>query len=741
MSTTILPIKIDGKIETTLMKPSIFKNIDISQHLRSNILKTNLNCNHLEKDNYYYCLTCKISFCNECKKIIEHKNHIVLNKNNFYDLDEDFFTDIDNNIKISLNLEKNKEEYINILEKNIDLIHKKINEIKNLKIKEINDLFLNTGKNLSKFYENFCNFKELTLNYFQKNKKFFNINFKENNNDKENTIFLMNFEIINLIDNKNLETYNYLNNLKKEFDNYKKSINEQSQLIINNISALCNLFIPNNKPDDLYWEIKQRIKSYNNQIITFQKTLCNVMNKDGNLNSINDLINIIDSKNKKGINFIINQDFFINNSKKYNSKNTVRSNSSKKIFNRNINLNNNSNNCKINSNSIYKSSLTINESNNSNKQSHKNIITNNIIFNNLNNNNVSKTKPNNNSIKYYNKLNKIKRIVCSNSLNSSMNDLKILNYEDIILENENTRRYFSHSIIDLYNRLFTIHSKKNLELNTKVYNDSNIKHFIFHESIKPIINSNNIIIYDNSNLSYSKITIDLNKEKHGYEKFPEGCRHILINKKLYICGGVDSLGNSLNIVLLYDLKTGEIKRISNMILPHSYFSIEYLDNYDCFIILGGKDTKGVEIFDLYTKKFSRLPDLNYCRCDISIYFDQYNNEVYAMFGLLNITNVKNNSEIIEILELKDISSGWIKLDYYKESGCDLKNTHVKVVPFTRNKLLIYGGNKPRFNNKIFAIFMIDKNEMIKVDKRMLEEIKLEEKKIKDINKIINNLDN
>ena len=546
----------------------------------------------------------------------------------------------------------------------------------------------------------------------------------------------MNFEIINLIDNKNLETYNYLNNLKKEFENYKKSINEQSQLIINNISDLCNLFIPNNKPDDLYWDIKQRIKSYNNQIITFQKTLCNVMNKDGNLNSINDLINIIDSKNKKGINFIINQDFFINNSKKYNSKNTVRSNSSKKIFNRNINLNNNSNNCKLNSNSIYKSSLTINESNNSNKQSHKNII-----FNNLNNNNVSKTKPNNNSIKYYNKLNKIKRIVCSNSLNSSMNDLKILNYEDIILENENTRRYFSHSIIDLYNRLFTIHSKKNIELNTKVYNDSNIKHFIFHESIKPIINSNNIIIYDNSNLSYSKITIDLNKEKHGYEKFPEGCRHILINKKLYICGGVDSLGNSLNIVLLYDLKTGEIKRISNMILPHSYFSIEYLDNYDCFIILGGKDTKGVEIFDLYTKKFSRLPDLNYCRCDISIYFDQYNNEVYAMFGLLNITNVKNNSEIIEILELKDISSGWIKLDYYKESGCDLKNTHVKVVPFTRNKLLIYGGNKPRFNNKIFAIFMIDKNEMIKVDKRMLEEIKIEEKKIKDINKIINNLDN
>ena len=140
MSSTISPIKIDGKIETTLMKPAIFKNIDISQHLRSNILKTNLNCNHLEKDNYFYCLTCKLSFCEECKKINEHKNHIVLNKNNFYDLDQDFFIDIDNIIKSTLNLKNCKEEYINILEKNIDLIHKKINEIKDLKIKEINKL-------------------------------------------------------------------------------------------------------------------------------------------------------------------------------------------------------------------------------------------------------------------------------------------------------------------------------------------------------------------------------------------------------------------------------------------------------------------------------------------------------------------------------------------------------------------------------------------------------------------------
>ena len=106
----------------------------------------------------------------------------------------------------------------------------------------------------------------------------------------------------------------------------------------------------------------------------------------------------------------------------------------------------------------------------------------------------------------------------------------------------------------------------------------------------------------------------------------------------------------------------------------------------------------------------------------------------------NITNLKNNnSEIIEVLELNDISSGWIKIDYYKGSNVNLKQTLVTVVPFTRDKLLIYGGKNSRVNKHLYALFLMTKNEIIKADEKILEEIKREEKKIKFVNSTVNKL--
>jgi hypothetical protein len=91
---------------------------------------------------------------------------------------------------------------------------------------------------------------------------------------------------------------------------------------------------------------------------------------------------------------------------------------------------------------------------------------------------------------------------------------------------------------------------------------------------------------------------------------------------------------------------------------------------------------------------------------------------------------KNNfSEVIEVLELKDIKSGWIKVDYYKSSDLNLTLNYITVAPFTKDKLLLYGGNIGRFEKKLFAIFDMIKNECIKVDNKIMEDIKLEEKKI------------
>jgi hypothetical protein len=124
------------------------------------------------------------------------------------------------------------------------------------------------------------------------------------------------------------------------------------------------------------------------------------------------------------------------------------------------------------------------------------------------------------------------------------------------------------------------------------------------------------------------------------------------------------------------------------------------------------------------------------RANINIHFNDFTSEIYALFGMLGNVSKKhiNNSEIIEVLELNDISSGWCKVDYYKGSSFDIRNEIVTTLPFTRNKLLIYGGKSVREVGKLFGLFLIDRLEVIKADKEVIEKIKCEQKKIKLLNK-------
>jgi len=171
--------------------------------------------------------------------------------------------------------------------------------------------------------------------------------------------------------------------------------------------------------------------------------------------------------------------------------------------------------------------------------------------------------------------------------------------------------------------------------------------------------------------------------------------------------------------------------------------MEYLDNYDCFVVIGGENNKYVELFDIFTQKWSKLPELNIPRANINIFFDDYTSELYALFGALGDYSEKKNvySEAIEVLELNDISSGWCKIDYYKGSSFDIRQENVTTLPFTRTKLLIYGGKSSRDNENLFGIYLIDKMGLIKADKDVIEKIKFEQKKIKMINKTYEKMSN
>ncbi len=96
-----------------------------------------------------------------------------------------------------------------------------------------------------------------------------------------------------------------------------------------------------------------------------------------------------------------------------------------------------------------------------------------------------------------------------------------------------------------------------------------------------------------------------------------------------------------------------------------------------------------------------------------------------------------NTDAIEVLELNNILGGWMKVEYYKSVNFDLKNNYCVRVPFTRDKLIVYGGTTPRsIEKRVFALFDMIKNEVIKVDCQTMDLIKIEENKIRFFDKVL-----
>ena len=250
------------------------------------------------------------------------------------------------------------------------------------------------------------------------------------------------------------------------------------------------------------------------------------------------------------------------------------------------------------------------------------------------------------------------------------------------------------------------------------------------EIAKPIIGSNQIQLFFQKSQKIIRKTTSLNKEEHGYSLFPEGCRHILIENNLYIIGGTNHVRQPINIVLCYNILFGTLKRLQDMVFPHSYHTVEYLENFDSIICIGGENSNQCEIMDLENKKWIKLPNLNNPRGNANVYYNNLTSELFVLFGICGIMCEKiNYSDSIEVLELKDIDKGWIIVDYYKTPGLNLKLNYCMTIPFTKEQLLIYGGSNMRsFSKNIYALFLMIKNECNKVDTQTMELIKLEEKK-------------
>ena len=837
----------NGYPKDKINKPNELKDFDAVSHFKHNIIHFYKNCSEPIKDYSYYCFTCKRSVCNECG-VLDHKEHILIQRDNCLNYDKSFFNEISKVIEKGINLESKKDVIKKEISKSINQLKEELDLIEKVKLNQVDNIFKGIKANYISLKDNYLKTKECIENYYKTNKKFFNIKIKKTkqnntqsqenenkdnnknkqekenneknnmgdniksslinylkinendvgpNRDIENTIFLMNFELMNLCDNKNLQ-------ILEVFNNGNNKVNEMSRLIEENTKAFTEELKKNylnfdeerlvSKFDDFYWDIKLRCEKYTEHIQQFQNTIYDIYKRNGCLEKLKDLLSLFDSKNNKGKDVLFNQQFFIKMNDLSSLNTEVVKNMAKKLYFSNGKVRANSKN---RFGSKPKFTITQSDKKEENKKANKSIGK--IKSNNL----LNKEKSENSN---ENKEAELKNDLKKNPSNIGKLNIVIPKKENITLNQRLVQRFYAYSVLDYYSKYFKINRKnddkdideeKNIYMNNnnisnnealkskKGYNKngarskgalskineinkdggtnldlknlksklkSNIKsvsllsnyterYTELKEKVKPIPNTNYIQLFDPATTKITKIKVPLSKEEHGYITFPDGCRHLLIDSDLYITGGTDNCGYPINIVLNYNLAIGELNRLSNLNDNHSYHSIEYLENFDSIIVVGGENSSSCEIMDLDSKKWTKLPSLNYPRANSNIYYNNVTSDLFVLFGMEGeMTEKTKNTDVIEVLELNDIISGWMMVDYYKSVGLDLKSNYCLTLPFTRDKLLVYGGSSARsLEKRLFALFDMIKNECIKVDSHTMDLIKREENKIRAFDNAIEKL--
>ena len=839
------PEELDEKIDSNnennnsdnniILKEKIdeLKYFDAVSHFKENIIHFNKNCSEPIKDYSYYCFTCKHSVCNECGAF-DHKEHLLIQRKSCLNYDNSFFNDISKVIEDGIGLDRKKAQIKKDIKNSISQVKKELDNIEKNKLKEIDTFFDELKQNYINLKKNFLNTKACIENYYKINQKFFNLNIKSNNEqgnqennevdlansikkkksgltnfntierynylknneisdnkDLDNTIFLMNFELMNLCDNKNLQILDLSNQINTRIKNISNLIDQTTNYILEEFKTNYLNFKENSvvtKFDDFYWDIKIRCDKFNENISRFKETISDIYKRNHSFDKLKDLLSFFDSKNKKGKDVLFNQQYFIKQNNDLTSINPDMGKLMSQKLNKSLRKIRSTSKNKFNG-QYSNTASTFKTRDNANSKDK-------VILRN-NQNGIDKyTKY---GYKTMNSDSKIDLKTINNNTNlDSLNTLnneglnKILKKEDVILNQRVLQRFFAYFVMDFYSKYFklikpseeenniipedseNIYYKSNLSKNKQSSNNNSAKKKLgnsknaksslnanpklmkkntrsasllanyterfmnLKEKAKPLIGTNYIQFYDPATTRISRTQVPLQKEIYGYNVFPDGCRHILVENKLYITGGADNCGYPINIVLMFDVENGNLEKIGNLNDNHAYHSIEYLDNFDSLIVIGGENSNSCEIMDLDSKRWNRLPSLNHPRANANIYYNNVTSDLFVLFGMEGKMdkNIKN-IDIIEVLELNDIVSGWMIVDYYKSVGLDLKISYCLTLPFTRDKLLVYGGSTARsLERRIFALFDMIKNEVIKVDSQTMDLIKLEENKIRSFDKAL-----
>ena len=325
------------------------------------------------------------------------------------------------------------------------------------------------------------------------------------------------------------------------------------------------------------------------------------------------------------------------------------------------------------------------------------------------------------------------------SKENTSNHLKkmIKSKSDININNPILEKYLTHIIIDTYDQYFRMPTieLQSSHADLKIYSDKGTEDEA--NFAKVIECTDKIMVYDKKTCKLVKRQINLQKNPHGYTKFPLGCRWVFISDKLYITGGKDENKEYPNC-LIYDIGTDKIKRIMDMQHPRSYHTMIFNQLFETLMVIGGEENSTVEIFDPLSNRWQVLPELNVPRAIPLFYFDEGRGNMYVLFGIEG--NYLNSvyTDCIEVLDLTDIKSGWMKINYENKARMDFK-CHLNIYPLNDYLILIYGAIASRLNRRRACVFHLIKAEMNNIDMKIIDELRLEAKNNKVLSSIISSV--
>ena len=721
----------EQKIQTTKNseaknKKRVFSHVNLSsesygfnlyKHLKENLRNKEKLCKDKLTKESFYCMDCKLSTCKKCLNFNIHKGHNLIQKYLYITCDEKIFNNcfdsidsiFDNKDKsIILNNQKLKEEMKNLIKENIDNVIKRLNELKNKKLKEIDKLFESTDGCVDFFKEKEKNIKNDLKNYLSSQKEFYNLQIEEEistkasssrtgnnqdldlinnfkmeginesqvNRDRFNTVFLSNYDLFKNTEYINGEIRKLIEDIDNNRDRYMKYFLENIKLINSEIDIFNEEFkgVFNYRylTNDFYNSISEKLNKYLEKISQMKKYIYDTVNKDGTFEKILKDNNTHETKIKQRFDNILSNQF--------DDKSGTDSLTS---FSKNTNTNSNKLSSHLNLTLLSRLSSNYYQTKNSGDKNTKNQI--------------------------------------------------YKNEEEIKLDKPLLQEFFSYETFNTIRTHFKKNKQKKLDqiITNETYLDKDI------DIAKPIPGTNEIQLYDKKTTTLSRKVVKFEKSKHKYNNFLHGCRSVLIKDNLYILGGVDQDKISTRIAYVYYIKTNELKLMRDMICPHAYHSVQFLDYYKSIIVIGGENSPQCELYDLNVGLWRRLPDLNIPRSFCNLYLDKFTHAIYTFFGLVgNLTQKKNFTDAIEVLELKRLSLGWNKIDYENKAEMDFKSGYNKILPLNREMILIYGATNMRDFVKKAAVYLVPKFEIVKIDNKIFKEIKETSKSDKKLEKIL-----